>query len=64
MFFINIARFCYPNGLKVLSPKTSRRVKYKHTKKKIEDLFIDDFDSSSESYSESGDESDGESGNE
>ena len=34
--------------------------KYKLTKKKIEDLITNDFDSSSES----GDESDGESGNE
>ena len=37
--------------------------KYKLTKKKIEDLIINDFDSSSESDSESGEESDGESGN-
>ena len=38
--------------------------KYKVTKKKIEDIITNDFDSSSESDSESGDESDGESGNE
>ena len=38
--------------------------KYKLTKKKIEDIITNDFDSSSESDSESGDESDGESGNE
>ena len=37
--------------------------KYKLTKKKIEDLITDDFDSSSESDRESYDESDGESGN-
>ena len=38
--------------------------KYKLTKKKIEDLITDDFDSSSESEGESDDESDGESRNE
>ena len=38
--------------------------KYKLTKKKIEHLITNDFDSSSESDSESSDESDGESGNE
>ena len=38
--------------------------KYKLTKKKIEDLITDDFDSSSESDSKSDSESDGESGNE
>ena len=38
--------------------------KYKLTKKKIEDLITDDFDSSSESDGESYGESDGESGNE
>ena len=36
--------------------------KYKLTKKKIEDLITDDFDSSSESDSESDGKSDGESG--
>ena len=40
------------------------KCKYKLTKKKIEDLIIDDFDSSSESDSESDGESDSESGNE
>ena len=38
--------------------------KYKLTKKKIEDLITDDFDSSSESDGESDSEYDGESGNE
>ena len=38
-----------------------KECKYKPTKKKIEDLITDDFDSSSESE---GDESDGESGSE
>ena len=38
--------------------------KYKLTKKKMEDLITDDFDSSSESNGESDGESDGESGNE
>ena len=38
--------------------------KYKFTKKKIEDLITDDFNSSSESDGESVGESDGESGNE
>ena len=37
--------------------------KYKLTKKKIEDLITDDFDSSSESDSESDGESHGEPGN-
>ena len=38
--------------------------KYRLTKKKIEDLITDDFDSSSESDSKCDSESDGESGNE
>ena len=38
--------------------------KYRLTKKKIEDLITDDFDSSSESDSKSDSESDGEFGNE
>ena len=38
--------------------------KYKLTKKKIEDLITDDFDSRCESDSESDGESDGESGSE
>ena len=38
--------------------------KYRLTKKKIEDLITNDFDSSTESDVESDGESDGESGNE
>ena len=38
--------------------------KYKLTKKKVEDLITDDFDSSSESDGESDGESNGESGDE
>ena len=38
--------------------------KYKATKKKMEDLITDDFDSSNESYGESDSESDGESNGE
>ena len=48
---------CFPQTL-------LEECKYKLTKKKIEDLITNDFDSSSESDSESADESDGESGNE
>ena len=48
---------CYPQTL-------LEECKYKLTKKKIEDIITDDFDSSSESDSKSDGESDGESGNE
>ena len=49
---------------KYFSQTLLEECKYKLTKKKIEDLITDDFDSSSEFDSESDGESDGESGNE
>ena len=54
---IQMGKKCFPQTL-------LEECKYKLTKKKIEDLITNDFDSSSESDSESADESDGESGNE
>ena len=44
-------------GKKYFPPKLLEECKYKLTKKKIEDLFTNDFDSSSESDSESDSES-------
>ena len=54
---IKMGKKCFPQTL-------AEECKYKLTKKKIEDLITDDFDSSSESDGESEGESDGESGNE
>ena len=54
---INMGKKHYPQTL-------LEECKYKPTKKKIEDLIVDDFDSSSESDGESDGESDSESSNE
>ena len=43
-------------GKKYFPQKLLQECKYKLTKKKIEDLITDDFDSSSKSDSESGDD--------
>ena len=51
-------------GKKYFPQTLLEKCKYKLTKRKIEDLITDDFDSSSESDNESDSESDSESGNE
>ena len=55
--FIKMGKKYYPQTL-------LEECKYKLTKKKMEDLIADNFDSSSESDGESDAESDAESGNE